>query len=162
VTFVSRRTSDRALSGLCAVEELTSSSRGPAGDFCLAAAESRSFDDRKRWYGTRRGPSASTSVKVSEALHWFDFICPFCYVSQDRDEILIASGFDVAELPLLRILASAPTALETYLTVSGLNTRASLSVAERETVQITAGATHGCGFCVAGHTAVRRLSTRKQ
>ena len=28
-----------------------------------------------------------------------------------------------------------------------------LSIAERETVQIIAAATHGCGFCVAGHTA---------
>jgi uncharacterized peroxidase-related enzyme len=54
---------------------------------------------------------------------------------------------------LLRILANAPTALETYLTVSSVNARTSLSVAERETVQITAAATHGCAFCVAGHTA---------
>jgi predicted DsbA family dithiol-disulfide isomerase len=41
----------------------------------------------------------SASVTQTEALHWFDFICPFCYVSQNRDEILIESGFDVAELP---------------------------------------------------------------
>ena len=54
---------------------------------------------------------------------------------------------------LLRILANTPTALETYLTVSGINAHTSLSVAERETVQIIAAATHGCGFCVAGHTA---------
>jgi uncharacterized peroxidase-related enzyme len=54
---------------------------------------------------------------------------------------------------LLRILANAPVALETYLTVSGINARSSLSITERETVQITAAATHGCGFCVAGHTA---------
>src|ERR1700739_620151 len=54
---------------------------------------------------------------------------------------------------LLRILANAPAALETYLTISGINARTSLSVAEREGVQITAAATHGCGFCVAGHTA---------
>lgn len=55
---------------------------------------------------------------------------------------------------LLRVLANAPVALETYLTVSGINARASLTLAEREVVQITAAATHGCGFCVAGHTAV--------
>ena len=55
---------------------------------------------------------------------------------------------------LLRILANAPIALETYLTVSGINTKGSLSIAEREAVQITAAATHGCGFFVAGHTAV--------
>ncbi|MCQ4158672.1 carboxymuconolactone decarboxylase family protein [Roseomonas sp. GC11] len=59
---------------------------------------------------------------------------------------------------LLRVLANAPVALETYLTVSGINARASLSLPEREVVQITAAATHGCGFCVAGHTAI---ATRK-
>jgi uncharacterized peroxidase-related enzyme len=55
---------------------------------------------------------------------------------------------------LLRVLANAPVALETYLTVSGINARAGLTLAEREVVQITAAATHGCGFCVAGHTAI--------
>jgi uncharacterized peroxidase-related enzyme len=55
---------------------------------------------------------------------------------------------------LLRVLANAPVALETYLTVSRINARSSLSLAEREAVQITAAATHGCGFCVAGHTAI--------
>ncbi|APH58141.1 Hypothetical protein GbCGDNIH6_2303 [Granulibacter bethesdensis] len=59
---------------------------------------------------------------------------------------------------LLRVLANAPVALETYLTVSGINARASLTLQEREVVQITAAATHGCGFCVAGHTA---LATKK-
>ena len=62
-----------------------------------------------------------------------------------------ANGF----LPnLLRVLANAPVALETYLTVSGINARSGLTLAEREVVQITAAATHGCGFCVAGHTAI--------
>ena len=55
---------------------------------------------------------------------------------------------------LLRVLANAPVALETYLTVGGINGRATLDLAEREVVQITAAATHGCGFCVAGHTAI--------
>jgi len=60
-----------------------------------------------------------------------------------------ANGF----LPnLLAVLANAPAALEAYLTLSGINTKASLDVAEREVVQLTAAATHGCGFCVAGHT----------
>jgi uncharacterized peroxidase-related enzyme len=57
---------------------------------------------------------------------------------------------------LLGALANAPTALETYLTVSGINARSSFDLAERETVQITAAATHGCDFCVAGHTAIAR------
>jgi len=55
---------------------------------------------------------------------------------------------------LLRVLANAPVALETYLTVGGINARSKLTLAERETIQITAAATHGCGFCVAGHTAI--------
>ena len=55
---------------------------------------------------------------------------------------------------LIGLLANAPVALETYQTVSGINARSGLSLAEREAVQITAAATHGCGFCVAGHTAI--------
>jgi uncharacterized peroxidase-related enzyme len=62
-----------------------------------------------------------------------------------------ANGF----LPnLVASLANAPTALEAYLTVGEINGRSGLTLAERETVQITAAAIHGCGFCVAGHTAV--------
>jgi uncharacterized peroxidase-related enzyme len=55
---------------------------------------------------------------------------------------------------LVRLLANAPVALETYQTVSAINARSELSLAEREAVQITAAAIHGCGFCVAGHTAI--------
>ncbi|RQS71148.1 carboxymuconolactone decarboxylase family protein [Burkholderia sp. Bp8963] len=66
------------------------------------------------------------------------------------EKSLRANGF----LPnLVRSLANAPVALETYLTVSEINSRAGLTFAEREAVQITAAAVHGCGFCVAGHTA---------
>ncbi len=32
------------------------------------------------------------------ALHWYDFICPFCYVGQQRSAILIRHGFHVDEL----------------------------------------------------------------
>lgn len=55
---------------------------------------------------------------------------------------------------LVRLLANAPIALEAYQTLTAINSRSELSPAEREAVQITAAATHGCGFCVAGHTAV--------
>jgi uncharacterized peroxidase-related enzyme len=68
-----------------------------------------------------------------------------------------ANGF----LPnLLRLLANAPVALETYLTVSKINARTDLNHAERETVQITAAAIHGCGFCVAGHTAIAKKQVK--
>lgn len=55
---------------------------------------------------------------------------------------------------LLRVLANAPTTLETYQVVGEINGRTSLSLPEREVIQLTAGATHGCTFCVAGHTAI--------
>jgi uncharacterized peroxidase-related enzyme len=62
-----------------------------------------------------------------------------------------ASGF----LPnLLGVLANAPTALETYQVVSGINARNSLTDAQREVIQITAATRNGCGFCAAGHTKI--------
>ena len=62
-----------------------------------------------------------------------------------------ANGF----LPnLIGVLANAPEALETYLTVGQINAKGALSLAEREVVQITAARIHGCDFCVAGHTKV--------
>lgn len=55
---------------------------------------------------------------------------------------------------LIGVLANAPTALETYRTVGGINGRNSLTATEREVVQITAAVVNGCGFCVAGHTKI--------
>ena len=55
---------------------------------------------------------------------------------------------------LIGVLANAPTALETYRTVGGINGRNSLTAAEREVVQITAAVVNGCSFCVAGHTKI--------
>lgn len=67
--------------------------------------------------------------------------------------VLRSSGF----IPnLIGVLAGAPAALETYQEVGAINRRTSLSAAEREVVQITAAASNGCGFCVAGHTAISR------
>jgi predicted DsbA family dithiol-disulfide isomerase len=33
------------------------------------------------------------------ALHWYDFLCPFCYIGQSRTAILLRNGFDVVGLP---------------------------------------------------------------
>ncbi len=55
---------------------------------------------------------------------------------------------------LIGVLANAPVAVETYMTVSEINSRASLTLAEREVVQITAARIHGCDFCIAGHSAI--------
>ena len=74
---------------------------------------------------------------------------------EEARERLVTAERNNGFLPnLVRLLANAPTALETYQVVSGINARAGLTLAEREAVQITAAATHGCGFCVAGHTAI--------
>ena len=55
---------------------------------------------------------------------------------------------------LIGVLANAPTALETYRTVGGINNRNSLTAIEREVVQITAAVVNGCGLSVAGHTKI--------
>ena len=37
--------------------------------------------------------------KSDEVLHWFDFVCPFCYIGQSRSAILISHGLNVIALP---------------------------------------------------------------
>ena len=32
-------------------------------------------------------------------LHWYDFICPFCYIGQQRNAILTRKGLNIVELP---------------------------------------------------------------
>jgi len=44
--------------------------------------------------GHERGEDTSRT-----ALHWYDFLCPFCYVGQHRTAILIRHGLHVVELP---------------------------------------------------------------
>jgi len=34
-----------------------------------------------------------------DVLHWYDFLCPFCYVGQTRTAILTRYGLNVIELP---------------------------------------------------------------
>lgn len=55
---------------------------------------------------------------------------------------------------LLGVLAYAPTALESYQTLSEINQRNSLSAQQREVVQLVAATHNACSFCVAGHTAL--------
>jgi hypothetical protein len=35
---------------------------------------------------------------VRPVFHWYDFLCPFCYVGQHRTAILVRHGLDVAFL----------------------------------------------------------------
>lgn len=75
----------------------------------------------------------------------------------EAKERLLAAQKSSGFLPnLLGVLANAPTALETYQVVGGINARTSFSATEREVIQITAAIRNGCGFCVAGHTAIAR------
>ena len=75
----------------------------------------------------------------------------------DSKERLLTAQKTNGFLPnLIGVLANAPTALETYQVVGAINARTSLTAAEREVVQITAATLNGCGFCVAGHTAIAR------
>lgn len=73
----------------------------------------------------------------------------------DAKPRLVAAEKSNGFLPdLVRLLANAPVALDAYQTLGAINARAGLTLAEREAVQITAATVHGCGFCVAGHTAL--------
>jgi 2-hydroxychromene-2-carboxylate isomerase len=47
-------------------------------------------------------PAAVTGSpsRVVTVEHWFDFICPYCYLAQDRNRILRQHGIHVAEHPL--------------------------------------------------------------
>ncbi|NBI13826.1 carboxymuconolactone decarboxylase family protein [[Haemophilus] felis] len=84
---------------------------------------------------------------------------------EETKDILVAVQNANGFIPnLIGVLANAPTALETYRTVGGINDRNSLTAEEREIVQITAAVVNGCGFCVAGHTkiALKRLKMDEQ
>jgi predicted DsbA family dithiol-disulfide isomerase len=42
-------------------------------------------------------PGAGSSSRVAKAEHWFDFVCPHCYIAQDRNRILREHGIHVIE-----------------------------------------------------------------
>ncbi|ESY94345.1 hypothetical protein X738_24545 [Mesorhizobium sp. LNHC209A00] len=39
------------------------------------------------------------SSGARRVLHWYDFLCPFCYVGQQRNTIFESYGFEVADIP---------------------------------------------------------------
>lgn len=61
---------------------------------------------------------------------------------------------------LLGVLSNSPAVLESYLTLSKINGQTSLTPDEREVVQLMAATTHGCSFCVAGHTLTAQKITK--
>lgn len=44
-------------------------------------------------------PSDIQALLQEQPLHWYDFICPFCYVGQHRSALLEKQGLHVTELP---------------------------------------------------------------
>jgi predicted DsbA family dithiol-disulfide isomerase len=39
-------------------------------------------------------------MSSQSVLHWFDFVCPFCYIAQDRNRILRDAAVNVIDLPM--------------------------------------------------------------
>jgi predicted DsbA family dithiol-disulfide isomerase len=65
------------------------------------------WPNKKLSQETRRGKAKAMSV-ITETirlddprtvLHWYDFLCPFCYIGQSRNAILERCGLDIIELP---------------------------------------------------------------
>lgn len=54
-------------------------------------------------------------------------------------------------------LAESPIALETYLTLSGLEEKTSFSPAEIEVVNLSVSITNGCTYCLAAHSAIANM-----
>jgi predicted DsbA family dithiol-disulfide isomerase len=43
--------------------------------------------------------AAVGSTRARQVLHWYDLLCPFCYVGQQRNAIFENHGFEVMDLP---------------------------------------------------------------
>jgi predicted DsbA family dithiol-disulfide isomerase len=39
-------------------------------------------------------------MMTQPVLHWFDFVCPFCYIAQDRNRVLRDAAVTVIDLPM--------------------------------------------------------------
>lgn len=59
---------------------------------------------------------------------------------------------------LYRQMAASPAVLESYLTLSNLLTKTSLSPAEQQLILLTASARNGCTYCVAAHSSGARMA----
>jgi uncharacterized peroxidase-related enzyme len=57
---------------------------------------------------------------------------------------------------LIGLLAESPVAVETYLTLSGLFSRSSLSPTERNLVWLTINYENECHYCMAAHTGIAK------
>jgi len=41
----------------------------------------------------------NSGARRREVMHWYDFVCPYCYVGQHRTALLVEAGFEVVALP---------------------------------------------------------------
>ena len=57
-------------------------------------------------------------------------------------------------LNIFKGMAAAPALLDGYLAFSGALAKGTLSLKERETVQLAIGAANSCDYCQAAHTAI--------
>ena len=67
----------------------------------------------------------------SPVLHWFDFICPFCYIAQDRNRILREAGMAVIDLPMQVHSEIGPGGAPATPRIGPMNEQ--LAAADRET-----------------------------
>jgi len=58
---------------------------------------------------------------------------------------------------LLANLAEAPTVMETYVTMAGINDRSSLNETERQLVLLTVSRYHECHYCMAAHSSLAAM-----
>jgi predicted DsbA family dithiol-disulfide isomerase len=51
------------------------------------------------------------SMRTPRAVfHWYDFLCPFCYIGQSRNAVLVQHGFHLVELTFQKITPKFQTA----------------------------------------------------
>ena len=59
---------------------------------------------------------------------------------------------------IFKSMAQSPAALQVYLGMSGPLSQGVLSAAEREVIQLAIGQANNCGYCVAAHTVIGKMS----
>jgi uncharacterized peroxidase-related enzyme len=59
---------------------------------------------------------------------------------------------------IFKAMGNSPAALDAYLGLSGALAKGVLTPAEREVIQLTIGQANNCGYCVAAHTAIGKMS----
>ncbi len=59
---------------------------------------------------------------------------------------------------IFKAMANSPAALDAYLGMAGAMSKAGLSAREQEVIQLAVGQANNCGYCVAAHTAIGKMS----